>query len=276
MSESTLNSMTHHHYTESGEHIVSKDAKINNISTWLRKGWEDMINAPVESTFYGLIMMLSVMSVFFAYRTEPLMMFKIATFFVILSPFLATGLYAISCQISRGERPDLVRSMTSWRRNPTEFVLFALILTMITAVWSIAVPLIGAIVNSNSLLIIDSSAGVSGFLMSDAGQTFLTFFILGALTLSAFVFAISVVTIPLLLRDAKIGVISAMILSFKVVMENKKVMAVWALLIALGLLLGIATNGLAMLVVMPLFGYASWHAFNDLIEVDDEIDDLPI
>lgn len=75
-------------------------------------------------------------------------------------------------------------------------------------------------------------------------------------------------TIPLLLRDKNIGAIQAMILSFQIVMENKKVMTAWALTIGVMLLIGIATLGLGMLIVMPLLGYASWHAFNDLVEIE--------
>ncbi|BCN94339.1 cytochrome b6 [Thiomicrorhabdus immobilis] len=276
MSQSTFNQTTHDHYTESGEHIVSRDATLASIGTWLKKGWIDIANAPVESVFYGLVMMLSVMLVYFAFSNEPIMMFKITTFFVILSPFLATGLYAVSYQMSKGQRPDLIRSMYSWKRNPTEFALFALALGIIIAIWSRIVPLIAAVVKSNSLLIVDPSAGVASFLGSEAGQSFLLFFLISASLVSAFVFSISVVTIPLLLRDTKVGVISAMILSFQVVMENKKVMAVWAMTIAALVAIGIVTLGLAMVIVMPLLGYASWHAFNDLIEVDDGVKDLPL
>jgi len=276
MSQSTLHQTTHDHYTESGEHIVSKDVTVASIGTWLKKGWIDMANAPVESVFYGLVMTLSVMMVYFAYSNEPLMMFKIATFFVILSPFLATGLYAVSYQISKGKRPDLIKSMFAWKRNTTEFALYALALGIIIAIWSRIVPLIAAVVKSNSLLIVDPGAGVAGMLGSDVGQTFMLYFFFTASLVAAFVFMISVVTIPLLLRDTNIGVISAMVLSFQVVMENKKVMAAWALTIATLISIGILTVGLAMIVVMPLLGYASWHAFNELIEVDDNLKELPL
>ncbi|MEA3405351.1 MAG: DUF2189 domain-containing protein [Pseudomonadota bacterium] len=276
MSNIAVNQMTHDHYTSSSEHIVSRYVSIADIGQWLKKGWIDIANAPVESVFYGLIMNFSVMLVYFYFINQPIMMFKAATFFVMLSPFLATGLYAVSCQLSKGERPNLVRSMSAWKRSPTEFALFALSLGIIIAIWSRVVPLIAAVIGSNSLLIVNPEAGMMGFLLSEAGQTFMLFFMLTAILLSAFVFMISVVTVPLLLRDTKVGVISAMILSFQVVMENKKVMAVWALIIGVLLAVGILTLGIAMIVVMPLLGYASWHAFNDLIEVDDDVKELSL
>ena len=273
MAHSTATPMTHDHYTESGEHIISRDVSVAHIGTWLKKGWMDMAHAPLASLFYGAVMALSVLLVYAAFSTQPVMMFKIATFFVILSPFLAIGLYAISCQLSRGQSPDLIRSLFAWRRNATDFALFALALAVIIAIWARIVPLIVSYVGSNGLLIVNPDEGVMSFITSDLGMTFMSFFLISASVVAAFVFAISVVTMPLLLRDTKAGLISAMVLSFKVVMENKLVMALWALTIGALVTLGIVTLGLAMLVVMPLLGYASWHAFNDLIEVDDKMSD---
>ncbi|CAN8140263.1 Cytochrome b6 [uncultured Thiomicrorhabdus sp.] len=258
------------HYTESGEHIVSRDRKVSDIGSWLKKGWMDMAHAPAASLFYGAIMALSVLLVYSSFRETPIMMFKIATFFVMLTPFLATGLYATSCQLSRNEKPNLMNSIFAWRHNKAEFAFFALLLGVVIAIWGRVTPLIGAIVESNSLLIINPNQGVMSFLTSEAGQAFMGYFLVGAVILAAIVFAVSVVTIPLLLRDHNIGAVSAMILSFKIVMQNKLVMSLWALTIGVLVTLGIVTFGLAMLVVMPLLGYASWHAFNDLIMVDDK------
>ncbi|WP_321323944.1 DUF2189 domain-containing protein [Thiomicrorhabdus sp.] len=260
---------THHHYTESGEHIVSKDVGVARIGTWLKQGWMDIAHAPLASLFYGVLMAFTVYAVHAVFKNEPLMLFNLSTFFIMLTPFLATGLYAISINLSKGQKPDLSHSMFAWRKNTTEFALFALVLGIVIAIWGRITPLIAAIVKSNSLLIVNPDMGVMGFIASDSGMTFMVYFLIGAAFVSAFVFAISVVTIPLLLRDNKVGVISAMVLSFKVAMENKLTMAVWAVLIASLITLGLVTLGLAMIVVMPLLGYASWHAFNDLIEVDD-------
>lgn len=268
MTTTYTNTHHHDHVTEKGEHIISKDVQFSDIGRWLKLGWMDMAHAPAASMFYGSIMALSVLLVYASFKDQPIMMFQVATFFVMLSPFLATGLYSISRQLHDGEKPLLVKSMFSWRENLTEFALFALALGIIIAIWSRVVPLIAAVVKSNSLLIINPEAGVLGFLAAEAGQTFMLYFFVTGGAVSAVVFALSVVTIPLLLRDRNIGVIQAMILSFKVVMENKAVMALWALVIGSLITIGIVTFGLAMLVVMPLLGYASWHAFNDIIEID--------
>jgi len=261
---------THDHYLENGEHVVSGEVKISAIGGWLRKGWEDMAKAPLISLFFGLIMMASVLAVYFSYNSQPVMMFKVATFFIMLSPFLATGLYYTAMKLEHGKKPHLFDAMTSWRSSATDIALYALALGVVIAIWGRIVPLIAAVVGSNGLLIVNPEAGLEGFLFSAMGVEFLAFFLLASALVGLFVFSVSVVTIPLLLRDRNVGAISAMILSFQVVMENKRVMLVWASVIGAALTFGLLSFGLGMLIVMPLMGYASWHAFNDLIEIDDE------
>ncbi|MBF6058802.1 DUF2189 domain-containing protein [Thiomicrorhabdus heinhorstiae] len=259
----------HDHYTVSGEHLISHDVSVAQIGKWLKLGWMDMARAPLASVFYGLLMTVTVLGVLLAYKQTPFLMFMIATSFVMIAPFLATGLYHIAHQLEKNQRPSLLSSLVVWRHNLTEFALFAFTLGAIIAIWSRIVPLIaGVVVGTQSLLIVDADQGVMGFLFSEAGIGFMiAFFVIGAIV-AGFVFAISVVTIPLLLKDDNIGVLSAMVLSAQVTMENKGVMAVWALVIGTMVMAGIATLGFGMIVVMPLLAFASWHAFNDLIEVD--------
>lgn len=260
---------THDHYMENGEHIVSKDVEFSQIFIWLKQGWQDMERAPAISFFFGIVMAIAVSSVYFAFRNEPIMMFKIATFFVMLSPFLATGLYYVAQRLENGKRIEFFDVITSWRSNCANIALFALSLGIITAIWARITPLIAAFAISDGLLIVNPEAGLMSFLTSAQGVEFLSYFMLLASLVSLFVFSVSVITIPLMLKDEKIGAISAMILSFEVVMENKAVMAVWALVIGALLTVGFVTLGGGMLLIMPLLGYASWHAFNDLIEIDD-------
>lgn len=260
---------THDHYTESGEHLISTEATFSDVGSWLKRGWMDIAHAPLVSLFYGLVMTLFVMTVYLFFQENPILMFTVATSFVMIAPFLATGLYFIAQQLEKGEAPDLVHSLTAWRQNVTEFALFAVALGVIIAIWSRITPLIAGIVKAQSLLIVDPDMGVMGFLTSDAGMQFLIAFMIIGAVVAAFAFAISVVTIPLLLRDQNIGVVSSMIISWKVVMENKAVMALWALTIGVLLAVGLLTLGLAMVVVMPLLGYASWHAFTDLVQIEE-------
>jgi uncharacterized membrane protein len=260
----------HDHYLENGEHVISREVTLSSIGEWLTKGWNDMARAPAASLFFGAIMMLSVMAVAYSYASEPVAIFKLATFFIMLSPFLATGLYYVAMKLENGQKPTVANAMMAWKSNSTNIALYALTLGIVIAIWGRIVPLIAAVVKSNNLLIVDPDAGLNGFLFSQVGMEFLTLFLIASALVALFVFSISVITMPMMLKDKKVGVVSAMILSFQVFRENRKVMLAWAATIGVLLTIGLLSLGFGMLVIMPLLAYASWHAFNDLVVFDDE------
>jgi len=53
--------------------------------------------------------------------------------------------------------------------------------------------------------------------------------------------------------------------SFRAVMQNKARMVLWAMAILLLTAIGFLTFGLGLVVVIPLIGHATWHAYRDLI-----------
>jgi uncharacterized membrane protein len=88
--------------------------------------------------------------------------------------------------------------------------------------------------------------------------------VIGAIFAAA-VFAITAVSIPMLL-DRDVGVMSAIATSVTAVLLNWQAMALWAALIALFTLLGLATFFIGLAVALPLVGLATWHAYRDLVE----------
>jgi uncharacterized membrane protein len=79
------------------------------------------------------------------------------------------------------------------------------------------------------------------------------------------VFASSVVAIPLLL-DREISVMGAVFTSWRVVFENPVTLAIWAALIALLTVAGMALAMAGLVIVVPLLAHASWHAYRDLVD----------
>jgi uncharacterized membrane protein len=262
----TPQSQHHDHYTESGEHLVSHEVKLSNIGRWLQKGWKDMADAPFASLAYGLLMasFTSLVLATMATESNPMWVFILATSVIMGSPFLATGLYHIAHQVEEGKEPSFAESAFIWKDNLSEFAFFGVILGSIVAIWSVIAPLIVAIIKSQGLHIVDPDAGFYSMMTSD----FWIVFSIAAAVLGALVFCISVVTIPLLLKDKNIGVIEAMMISWQVSMENKSVMFFWGLIIVTLLAVGVFSLGFFMVLIMPLLGYASWHAFRDLVDIE--------
>ena len=87
--------------------------------------------------------------------------------------------------------------------------------------------------------------------------------LLGAL-LAAPVFASTVVALPMLV-DTSVPVSMAVLASWRAVAEQPAPMALWAVLIAVLVGLGMLTALLGLIVVIPVVAHASWHAYCDLV-----------
>ncbi len=82
--------------------------------------------------------------------------------------------------------------------------------------------------------------------------------------LAAVVFAVSVVSVPLIIdRHARAS--DAMRTSLRATLANLPAMIVWAVLIVGLTAIGFLTLLVGMVIVAPLLGYATWHAYRDLI-----------
>jgi uncharacterized membrane protein len=84
-------------------------------------------------------------------------------------------------------------------------------------------------------------------------------------TLALMVFAITVVSVPLLL-DRKTDFITAMRTSLRTVDVNLLVMIFWGAIVVTLTAIGFLTLFFGLIVLMPLIGHASWHAYRDLVE----------
>jgi uncharacterized membrane protein len=85
---------------------------------------------------------------------------------------------------------------------------------------------------------------------------------------ASFMFAISVIAVPLMFDQQK-DAISAMLMSLSVVAKNPLAMMVWAALLVLLIGIGYATGFLALIYTAPIAGHATWHAYRDLLPIKE-------
>lgn len=83
------------------------------------------------------------------------------------------------------------------------------------------------------------------------------------------VFFISAFTQPILM-ERRVDLATAVLSSMNAVWVNKLPMAIWALMILTAVGIGFVTYFFAFLILMPLIGYATWHAYIDTIEIKRE------
>ena len=84
---------------------------------------------------------------------------------------------------------------------------------------------------------------------------------------AAFVFAISVVAVPLM-ADRKTDAITAALASIVACTKNPLTMLLWGFCIVVLVGFGFATNFVGFIVTMPIAGHASWHVYRAVVEAE--------
>ncbi|MDB5484595.1 MAG: putative transrane protein, partial [Tardiphaga sp.] len=77
---------------------------------------------------------------------------------------------------------------------------------------------------------------------------------------AAFAFAISAFAIPMLLNE-RVDALTAMGTSMALVWHNLPVMLTWAAIMLALISIGLVTGMLGMIVIFPVLGHGSWHAY---------------
>jgi len=77
---------------------------------------------------------------------------------------------------------------------------------------------------------------------------------------AAFSFAISVFAIPMMLQE-RVDALTAMGTSMALVWNNRPVMLTWGAIVLILFLLSLATGLLGLIVVFPVLGHGTWHAY---------------
>lgn len=231
--------------------------------SWLARGIGDLWQSPGASLFYGLCTFVAGVIVLLAVARMPYLFAAAVSGFLLVAPIIATGLYDLSRRRERGEPVLLAESMRAWRHNPSGLVGFALFSLLAGTAWQvISVVIIALLYRGNAVVPVDVALEI--LLDPQYLNLFVLYVGVGGL-LAAIVFALSVVSVPMLL-DRRCDLLEAMQASVAAVAANPVPLAVWAALLMVLTLLAFATCLIGFVVVMPVLGHASWHAYRDLIE----------
>jgi len=229
---------------------------------WLARGWQDLWRQPAASLFYGVAIAVAGAAILGVTARLSYLFAAAITGFLLVAPMLAAGLYELSRRYLAGEQATLVDSMWAWRRNPSALVGFALLSILAGTAWQVASVVIVALFYKGPALA--PMAMMIEVLVNP--QHYLLFFVymcVGGL-LAALVFAVSVVSMPMLV-DRRCDLLTALVTSVNAVAENPLPLALWATILMLLTGLGFATLLLGMIVILPWLGHASFHAYKDLV-----------
>ncbi|MBF0305046.1 MAG: DUF2189 domain-containing protein [Alphaproteobacteria bacterium] len=237
---------------------------VDDTARWLALGWGDMRRSPVLSLGFGAVFAAvgHLLTAGLAQAGMGSLVLPLGAGFMLLAPFLAVAFYEISRRHELGEKPDLAGVAMAWRRNPAGLGNMALVLILALFAWvQLALLLFMLFFAANPppfegfiLDILSTPRGLSFLMVGTA---------LGG-ALASVVFAISAVSLPMLLdRPVPAGV--AVKASLAAVFANWRVMIGWALAIALITFAGMALFFVGLIVALPLVGHATWHAYRTVV-----------
>ncbi len=233
---------------------------------WLGAGWSDLLATPYISLGYGAVFAVIAVCFWFGLATVGLqaLILALAGGFLLIGPILAVGLYEASRRREAGMPIRARDIVTAGMEARGQLSLLGLTLLLIYMIWvQLALLLFMLFFGSRPFPPIDEF--VPHLLFNWQGVTLLVVGTAVGAVLASLVFAICVVSAPMLLARP-VGVTTAIFTSLRATMLNIRPMALWAALIAGFVAIGLATLCVGLIVIFPLIGHASWHAYRDVLD----------
>ena len=243
---------------------------------WLGKAWTDMVRTGWVSFAHGIAMAAGGAAIALVAHNRFWLLAGALSGFLVIAPVLATSLYAMSRALERNEQANfsvVLKTWLNWQNSHFNkwgndywcMVQFGALLALAATGWvltSAALITLLAPVPINTPMDF-----VHHVVLANDSWLFELWLALGGV-MAAPLFASSVVSMPLLL-DRRVTLWQAVLTSWQAVLANPAAMALWAALIMGLTLLGLSLMLLGLIVVVPLLGHASWHAYRALISAED-------
>ncbi|MGE5467697.1 MAG: DUF2189 domain-containing protein [Ignavibacteria bacterium] len=229
---------------------------------WLAAGWRDYRRAAAASSFYGICFAFAGWGLHEVFAHAYALFAGLVTGFLLVAPVLATGIYDLSRAIDAGRAPRLRPSLTAWRSNLSNIGLLAGVLAVVLLLWARASMVI--------FVLFFDTAGLPSFgdvvraIVAFEQPAFAAVYLVVGGGFALFVFAISVVAVPLML-DRGTDAITAALASLAACARNPAALLIWAGCLAALAAVGFATWFVGLVPLVPLAGHATWHAYRELV-----------
>ncbi len=237
---------------------------------WLAAGWRDLLAQPRIGIFYGLCFWGMAITLALVFQAKPEYTLSMVSGCLLAGPFLAMGLYEVSRRREQGLAPDLRSSLTCWNSHLRSMSMLVLVLIVLELLWGRASLVVFAVFFNTGM---PSTTGVINAVFNAENLEFLLAYLIVGGAFAALVFSSSVVSIPMIL-DRDTDAISAAIVSFRVVFSNPGVMLFWGALITLLLLTALLPWGLGLILIGPLLGHATWHAYRGAVRWQERVGEV--
>jgi len=257
-----------------GGSVVVRTVDPGRPLQWLGRAWRDLTRCGWISVLHGVAMALAGALMLWVAHDRFWFMAGAFSGFLLVGPVLATSLYALSRGLERGEKASfsvVLKTWLNWQGGRIQawgeaqwcLVRFGVLLALAGTAWVLISA--GLITWLAPVPIPTPLAFIEHVVLAKEGLLFEAWLALGG-ALVAPIFASTVITIPLLL-DRHISIGQAIATSWQVIFANPVPMALWGALIMALTFAGFATALIGLVLLVPLLGHASWHAYRDLLDV---------
>lgn len=229
---------------------------------WLRLGWDDLRHSHGTSLAHGALIAAAGAVLLSLASSHLYFVIAAVSAYLLVGPVMTTGLCELSRLRERGEPVGFDASLEALTRNPRGLLRFSALLAVLVLLWFAVSEVMLQSFAQQSLPDFPQLLWGGFFDVSTRAQL-LPYLASGAV-LAAIVFCLSAVAVPLII-DRRASASEAMWMSLKATVRNLPAMLVWAALIVVLTAFGYVTLLAGMLIVAPLLGHASWHAYRDMI-----------
>lgn len=228
---------------------------------WLAAGWRDFLRCPRIGLFYGACFVAMGWLLVGVFASAPAYTLALSAGFLLVGPFLCMGLYDASARLERGERPSLRASLVAWRACSGTLGVLGLVLLVLEMVWARSALVVFAL---SFDIAPDLHGSIWRLVTAPENLGFLVAFTAVGGLFASLLYAIGVISIPMIL-DRRTDAITSSLVSLRLVLTQTGVMLAWAALIVGVVVLAMAPGFVGLLVAGPVLGHASWHAYRGAV-----------
>ncbi len=228
---------------------------------WLGAGWSDFRTNPLQSLGYGLAVFTLSVGVIWGLIAVglPSLILPALSGFLVVGPLLAIGLYEKSRRLHAGQPVTLASMIVAHPRSGGQLVFAGLLLCLLVMLWLRAANLLYALFYGllpfpgYDQILVQMLTTPRGWALILTGSAIGGMF-------AAFAMAISLFSIPMLL-ERKVDALTALGTSFALTTQNLRAVLPWGAIVVIGFALSAVTGLLGLIVIFPLLGHGTWHAW---------------
>jgi uncharacterized membrane protein len=223
---------------------------------WLAAGARDFARHPLIGLFYGGCFMVMGWVLMKVFEHAPAYTLALSAGFLLMGPFLCLGLYQVSLRIERGQRPDFGDSLLAFDQRLGTIAIFGGVLLVLEMLWGRASLVVFAV----SFDGMPDFKGSVGALLNPENLAFIVAYIGVGAVFAGLIYSVSVIALPMIL-DRQTDAITAGLTSLRLVLTQPAVMLWWGAIITALVVLAMLPWFAGLLVVGPVIGHATWHAY---------------